>query len=192
MSETINLTIPINNANALTRAADMLHGMAIDASKNLINHNLMSHEEATEEEPVAVESAINTEVEAEFVSDKLDAEGTPWDERIHSSSKSFIKNGTWKLKRGVDPNFVAKIKEEWKSVPITEEPAPSVFDEEPAPAPPPAPTIDTFPDLMTEIAAKGIDHNTVNEIVNKHGAGSLAILAAKPELIPAVAAELFS
>lgn len=31
----------------------------------------------------------------------LDAEGLPWDERIHASSKERVANNTWKLKRGV-------------------------------------------------------------------------------------------
>lgn len=40
----------------------------------------------------------------------LDKEGLPWDSRIHSSSKAFIADGTWKLRRGVDPAEVAKVK----------------------------------------------------------------------------------
>lgn len=40
----------------------------------------------------------------------LDKEGLPWDSRIHSSSKAFIADGTWKLRRGVDPAEVATVK----------------------------------------------------------------------------------
>ncbi len=32
---------------------------------------------------------------------ELDAEGLPWDERIHSSSKAKNDNGNWKMKKGV-------------------------------------------------------------------------------------------
>lgn len=37
---------------------------------------------------------------------ELDAEGLPWDVRIHASSKEKIANGTWKLKRGVGNQVV--------------------------------------------------------------------------------------
>lgn len=40
----------------------------------------------------------------------FDKEGLPWDSRIHSSSKAVIADGTWKLRRGVDPAEVAKVK----------------------------------------------------------------------------------
>jgi hypothetical protein len=38
--------------------------------------------------------------------------GYPWDERIHSRTKSKIADGTWKLMRGVDPDTVTDVRAE--------------------------------------------------------------------------------
>ena len=63
----------------------------------------------------------------------------------------------------------------------------------PAPAQPaaPAPAVSTFPELMAKITASGIDPATVTAAVNKQGLQALPLLAARPDLIPSVAAELF-
>lgn len=42
----------------------------------------------------------------------LDSAGMPWDERIHASSRATVADGTWKLKRGVDPELVAQVRGE--------------------------------------------------------------------------------
>lgn len=59
----------------------------------------------TEVAPTNMGGAPGTAIE-------LDAEGIPWDARIHAGSKSKIKKGTWTLKRGVDPALVAQVKAE--------------------------------------------------------------------------------
>lgn len=76
---------------------------------------------------------------------------------------------------------------------------------EPAPAPAPVQTaqpaatpaqpaatggVTTFPELMAAITSKAIDQATVLAAVNKQGLQALPLLAARPDLIPAVAAEL--
>ena len=56
----------------------------------------------------------------------LDSQGLPWDSRIHSSSKATIADGSWKLRRGVDPAEVEKVKAQLKelmAVPVTTKPA---------------------------------------------------------------------
>lgn len=45
----------------------------------------------------------------------LDSEGIPWDLRIHSSSREKVANGSWRVKRGVDKDLLAKIKAEYRS-----------------------------------------------------------------------------
>lgn len=62
----------------------------------------------------------------------------------------------------------------------------------PAPAQPAAPAaaVTTFPELMAKITASGIDQATVTAAVNKQGLQALPLLAARPDLIPAVATEL--
>ena len=48
---------------------------------------------------------------------ELDAEGLPWDGRIHSSSKAKLaKTGCWKLARGCDPTLAASVTAELKAV----------------------------------------------------------------------------
>lgn len=46
----------------------------------------------------------------------LDKEGLPWDGRIHASTKTFIADGSWKLRRGVDPAEVEKVKVQLKEL----------------------------------------------------------------------------
>lgn len=43
---------------------------------------------------------------------QVDKDGVPWDERIHSSTKGFNKDGTWRAKRGVDEKLFNKVKAE--------------------------------------------------------------------------------
>lgn len=50
--------------------------------------------------------------------------------------------------------------------------------------------VTTFPELMAAITSKAIDQATVLAAVNKQGLQALPLLAARPDLIPAVAAEL--
>ena len=38
----------------------------------------------------------------------LDSEGIPWHESVHSSSKNFNKDGTWRVRKGVEKDVVAK------------------------------------------------------------------------------------
>jgi hypothetical protein len=127
----------------------------------------------------------------------------PWDARIHASSKAKLAkepNG-WKMKRGVSDDLVDQVEAELVAAmqaspanpvestptpPPASEPAPS------APAQPAAPTgaVTTFPALMSAITSNKIDQATVTAAVNKAGLQSLPLLAARPDLIPTVAAEL--
>jgi hypothetical protein len=49
------------------------------------------------------------------IDNEVDAEGIPWDKRIHSSSKAKVKNGTWKIARGVSDEQANPIKAELKA-----------------------------------------------------------------------------
>ena len=46
---------------------------------------------------------------------ELDKTGLPWDERIHASTKSKLKSGEWKEKRGVDPALIASVTAELRA-----------------------------------------------------------------------------
>lgn len=82
----------------------------------------------------------------------LDSRNIPWDERVHSSSKAFNKDGTWRLKRGVDDALVKAVEADLKNVDlmatIAVVPPPPVVPAAPVPAAPPvhlvAPVADSF------------------------------------------------
>lgn len=46
------------------------------------------------------------------IDNEKDSENIPWDSRIHSGGKSVNKDGSWKLKKGVDKAVVAQVKAE--------------------------------------------------------------------------------
>jgi hypothetical protein len=74
-----------------------------------------------------------------------DAAGYPYDGRIHSSSKAKVSDGTWRMKRGVDPAIVATVQAELRGAMAAPAPAsfvppvPGVTAAPPAPPAPPAP-----------------------------------------------------
>jgi len=45
----------------------------------------------------------------------LDAEGMPWDERIHASTKTKTATGVWKAKRGVDKTLVTLVRQSYQN-----------------------------------------------------------------------------
>lgn len=135
----------------------------------------------------------------------------PWDARIHSGTPTKLakKPHNWKKKRGVDDALVAQVEAELIQAmqaspanPVEPTPAPVAETASPAPvetiaqpaAQPTAATatggVTTFPELMAAITSKAIDQATVLAAVNKQGLQALPLLAARPDLIPAVAAEL--
>jgi len=74
-----------------------------------------------EETPVYDTTTVNA---APATTGDVDAEGIPWDKRIHASSKTKKADGTWKLRRGVDKDLVGKVKIELAGGTTTEAAAP--------------------------------------------------------------------
>ena len=70
------------------------------------------------------------------------AAGVPWDERIHSSGRATVKDGTWKKKKNVDPAEVTRVTAELKAAMGRPTPAPEPTagppSAEPVPLPPAA------------------------------------------------------
>lgn len=136
---------------------------------------------------------------------ELDSDGLPWDARIHAGSKTRLKKSQqWKPKRGVDPDLKAEVEAELRAAMSAggsaEKPAAPAAPAEPAkPAPPAAPAapaepqgaITTFPALMSRITSAGITQERASAAAKNQGLPSLPLLATRPDLIPAVAAELF-
>jgi len=89
------------------------------------------------------------------VADEYDRAGVPWDVRIHQDGKSQKKDGTWKLRKKIDPALVESVMREL--APRVRKPtAPSAPEAPPAPsqvslppdgavAPPPPPPVPQAP-----------------------------------------------
>jgi hypothetical protein len=120
---------------------------------------------------------------------ELDSSGRPWDSRIHSSGKTKVANGTWKLKKGVDKALVEQVQAE-------------SVQEQPAAAAPQDPSVFaaqeqvveggplTWPNVLKRVVPKQID-GTYDKIVEQqffaeHNlVGELPILATRPDLFEA-------
>lgn len=71
----------------------------------------------------------------------LDADGLPWDERIHASTKVQTARGLWKKRKSVDPELAKAVEAELRA---RVAPPMPVVPEHPVPMPiPPAPPIPT-------------------------------------------------
>ena len=137
--------------------------------------------------------------------DNLDADGIPWDARIHAGTKTRLKaSNTWKLKPGIDKALVDQVKAELMGVQavvaVPAPPAPTLADAAAvsaalqAPPPPPAPTGPTnFAELIKEVTSRitagQMTPDQVNGAVATVTGGQLTMcnqLAARQDLIPAV------
>ena len=108
---------------------------------------------------------------------ELDINGRAWDERIHASTKSKYQAGGWKIKRGVSPELVKQVEMELLSGML--------------PPAPPA-TGMTYAELLSAITANGIPNEEVLDVLAEFEISSLALLAAKPDMIPAFAEKLLN
>jgi hypothetical protein len=142
-----------------------------------------------------------------------DADGLPWDGRIHSSSKALLVDGKWRQRRNTDPAVVAAVTAELRAA-LGAPAAPAVVEAVPppaidaylagimAPVPPPPPpvlavvpppsvdTTMTFPEFMKAITAARIPPGTVLDACKAVGMPSIPALNQRPDLIPTVAAAL--
>lgn len=73
-------------------------------------------------EVIAAMERMQKHVQTDGAPEKLDSEGFPWDERIHSAGESKNKDGTWRVKRGVNPELIKQIQAEFKGVPYVPDP----------------------------------------------------------------------
>lgn len=130
----------------------------------------------------------------------LDSRGLPWDARIHASSRSQVADGSWRnrkcpadqTKESWD-QYIAQVEAELKGVMSVPTPA-AVPTPTEAPAPPAAVPISTplsFADLTAKITSSGISFDLVTAAVNKVGLPAYPALLNRPDLIPAVHAEIF-
>lgn len=72
---------------------------------------------------------------------EVDAEGLPWDKRIHSRTRSKVKDGTWKKQRNLGPDVIARVEGELRQI----------MNLPPAPPPPPRPIFRVAPPPPTPV-----------------------------------------
>jgi hypothetical protein len=149
-----------------------------------------------------VKPAASPEEVPERATVEIDKYGLPWDGRIHASTKAKNADGSWRKKRGLDAATLAQVEAELKAlmaipaVPVPPPPPPAPGPTL-VPAPPPSTSGDpraAFVALVgrasaamqakkiTEDEIKGCCKSVDSNIV------SLPLLAARPDLIPQVAA----
>lgn len=204
MSITITITDPtVAEANAVRAYLNALHGTTY--TETAITDNLAAALAKRADEP-------ETTAEDAGAPD-FDSAGFPWNAEIHASSRATLADGTWKKKRGVSDELVAKIEAGFKApdapeVPEAPVPEPDLTADAPAapaapeptvdapstPAPdaPAAPPVDTpnpFLAVMSRIGKSGLTKETKDELLTAAGAlddkgnPSILVLNKKPELI---------
>lgn len=171
-----------------------------------------------EAEVQTVPSVPEVSIPQNQVATEVDAAGTPWDERIHASTKTTVADGTWKKKRGVADEVYASVMAELtgndqsgtlpnQNIEPTATPKVEAIETATPPPPPPPPPatpeegkalteavangeVTTFQGMMSWISQNGKAIVDVTAVAQSFGLGSFIDLKANPELIPAVIAEL--
>jgi hypothetical protein len=150
---------------------------------------------------------------------ELDVDGLPWDTRIHASTKGKNQDGRWKAKRGVEPTLVAQVQAELRAVmgapaaPVgnatTGAPATPPVPMPPAPPAPPAgiaapapgttPTapagvdFPTLAKMVGELIPAGrLTNEALSAIVAKYGLPGFGLLFNRPDLVPAIHADIMA
>ena len=126
---------------------------------------------------------------------QLDSRGLPHDGRIHSTPPTITDKGVWRKKRGLnDEALVHRIETELRAGQTVL--APVATPEASVPLPPvdlPAPPHDLASLLQRcapMLASKALDMGQVIAACKAVGVESLAVLASRPDLVPAVWAAL--
>lgn len=93
---------------------------------------------------------------------EVDKNGLPWDERIHSGNRAKVADGSWRMRRNVDPTKVAQVEAELRGqIPAAAPPPPppaanpldNLKPESAPPLPPAAPAL-TFGMVAKRVTAK--------------------------------------
>lgn len=219
MTIRIEVTNPAEHQPSELRAvATFLNNLAADRESGRIDHvpayrstgsvSVATHEVPTAAAPLVSAPQVTTgapgasnleetepDADASDACDtsKLDSEGIAWDERIHSETKNQNKDGTWRLRRGVDKALVDQVIAEQRATPQQEDdtPPPPPAEEElapelPAEETPPsvAETADDVKptDVIKFISANKLETATVNAMAEQLGMARAADLFTKPQL----------
>lgn len=162
-----------------------------------------------EEPPPPPPAEPDAEPEQSATPPDRDADGLPWDARIHAGTRALVADGTWRKRRGVDEAVVAQVEAELRALVAVQPPADPAEVFKPADAPPPPPPAPpapvapppppaaaaagdpaTFAELMVwlspRLAAKSVTHEQVRAAAVDAGLASVENLLARPDLVGAV------
>lgn len=145
---------------------------------------------ATSTAPPTPESSESPEVD----DDMVDADGLPWDERIHAGTQTKTADGRWKRKRGVDQTLVDQVVAELKGEPEPAAPAMPAALMAQAPAPvdagPYASVTDAakLAELLQKAYAAGTSFDVLLADIKELGYDSINVIPA--DQFPTVAATL--
>jgi len=89
--------------------------MAAAASIKDSADNVPAYLEADEDGVLPESSNTTTETTVNTTTPAFDAAGLPWDERIHSSTKSMKADGTWTRRKGVADTTIATVTAELRA-----------------------------------------------------------------------------
>jgi hypothetical protein len=118
----------------------------------------------------------------------LDANGLPWDRRIHSSNHEMSKDGTWRKRRGVDEATVAAVVAELKGVMSVPVPEPVAMVEVKLPdmgAIQPMTFAELLDGVTQAMVGGTVTQATISWALQSLGLSALPQLVARPDLIPA-------
>jgi hypothetical protein len=142
---------------------------------------------------------------------KIDKDGIPWDQRIHTATQSLTKDGLWRLKRGVTDELLASVMTELKGVMAIPAPAAEVSSPPPpappataivwphapgyaVPPPPPPPPPMSFTDLASKLVQGVVEgkfgNDDIKKVLTSLGIAHLPLLANRPDLVSTVAETL--
>ena len=131
----------------------------------------------------------------------LDADGLPWDGRIHASTRTCTAKGVWKKRKGVEDDETSRVVAELRGVqaankaaahvPLNAAPPPpsaaaAVFAVPSATIAPPPPAASTAPvsfvDVAKYVGARQFTAEQILGICKKHGLPGLGLLTGAPAL----------
>ena len=112
-----------------------------------------------------------------------DANGLPWDHRIHAATKTMNADGTWRQKRGLDEAVAASVKAELASV---------VAVSAPASAEPTVSYATLMEELTKPLLAGKLALTDVAAACLEHGVANLPALIHRPDLVGAVRASVMA
>jgi hypothetical protein len=172
MTDKIKMEVPLSG-EALRHAAKMFSALADSVEGVVTTEDEVKTfvEDSPENMEQRIDDVVNKWGTAELAQDST---GTfvPWDPRIHSSGKTILKDGKWKLVRNVDPGLLNEVEAELRAYVCTPDPVnptgttgPPVQETDVTTGPPgpPAPA--------TEQTTPVTEYSTLVQLITKRGDG---------------------